>query len=205
MSHWDTNAPRSGSKVSCQSPSGYNAPWSANIEMYHIKVNERQQRSFKVQCLSQTCLGWLIYLFAMMSWSLICPLPCWAIELMSPFTVDFFYFYTTNNKILLFFFCSWCYFLLFCSSSHTAVILSCIYPLPNFPTHPCTPPAPLSFYDPASCSCPRASNRSPMGVLFSPMLSSLFSSLFFRLRSLTEAWTRTTVRGRQRQGEELNK
>lgn len=53
--------------------------------------------------------------------------------------------------------------------------------------------APLPVYDPASCSCPRASNRSPMGVLFSPMLSSLFSILFFRLRSLSEAWTRTTI------------
>lgn len=160
--------------------------------MYHMKTNERQQRSFKVQCLEQTSLGWLIYLFAMMSWSLLCPLPCWAIELMSPFTIYFFLFLMLLPTS-------------FCSSSHTAAILSCIYPLPNFPTRPCTPPAPLSFYDPASCSCPRASNRSPMGVLFSPMLSSLFSILFFRLRSLTEAWTRTTVRGRQKQGEELNK
>lgn len=53
--------------------------------------------------------------------------------------------------------------------------------------------APLLVYDPASCSCPRASNKSPMGVLFSPMLSSLFSILFFRLRSLSEACTRTTI------------
>ena len=68
------------------------------------------------------------------------------------------------------------------------------------PSLPLTPPfssTPSPFlyclYDPASCSCPRPCNSSPMGVLFRPMLSSLFSSLFFKLRSLTDAWMRITV------------
>lgn len=79
--------------------------------------------------------------------------------------------------------------------SGSAFLQTFVCPVPISPIWKPPPPS----YDPASCSCPRASNRSPMGVLFSPMLSSLFSILFFRLRSLSDACTRTTtVRQRKR-------
>lgn len=57
---------------------------------------------------------------------------------------------------------------------------------------PLVPWSAAASYDPASCSCPRASSSRPMGVLFSPMLSSFFSNLFFRLRSRVAAWIKTT-------------